>query len=95
MEFKVLSSWIRLDNTFPHRFILELDHSQENQSLGYDIRFFKRYKKQFMEYMKENYGTESKDWMIAKHRGPFNFGASIMVGFRHNNDAAAFIIENT
>lgn len=95
MEFKVLSSWVRLDNAFPHRFIIEMHHSTQNELLGNDVRFFKRYKKMFMEYMMEHYGIESKDWMIAKNRGPFNFGASIMVGFRHTHDAAAFILENT
>jgi hypothetical protein len=49
----------------------------------------------FVKYLNESYGNETTDWMIAKQNGPYNFGASLMVGFRDNTNAAAFILENT
>lgn len=93
MKFIIMSRWVRIDNAFPHRFMIEFDHSDEN-IISSDARYFKKYKKIFVEQMKENFGIESEDWIIAKNRGPFKFGASLLVGFKHNNDAAAFILEN-
>lgn len=96
IEFKVMSSWTRLKNAFPHRFTIEFNYNRDDPSLkSNDRRYFKRFKKQFVEYLNQNYGKESDDWMIAQYNGPYNFGAYLMVGFRDNTNAAAFILENT
>ena len=95
LQFRVMSSWTRLQNAFPHRFIIEFSYIPEDNPLGNNVRYFKKYKKMFTEYLNENFGSETTDWMIAKQNGPYNFGASLMVGFRDNTNAAAFILENT
>jgi hypothetical protein len=95
LQFKVMSSWTRLQNAFPHRFIIEFEYIPEDNPQGNNVRYFKKYKNIFVKYLNENYGNETTDWMIAKQNGPYNFGASLMVGFRDNTNAAAFILENT
>ncbi|MEY3412240.1 MAG: hypothetical protein RIQ70_928 [Bacteroidota bacterium] len=95
LQFKVMSSWTRLQNAFPHRFIIEFEYISEDNPQGNNVRYFKKYKNIFVKYLNENYGNETTDWMIAKQNGPYNFGASLMVGFRDNTNAAAFILENT
>lgn len=96
LDFRIMSSWTRLQNAFPHRFTVEFAYDPDDPSLkSNDRRYFKKFQKMFVEYLKQNFGKESDDWMIAKYNGPYNFGAYLMVGFRDNTNAAAFILENT
>lgn len=98
-DFRVLSSWNNDDVKYSFVFMIEFleknisvknsNHLFNSVSGEYKIK-----KNKFVEYLNK-YGTEGEDWMISKHRGPYNFGAAIMVGFSDKYNAMAFMIENS
>ena len=93
--FKILLHWNELDNAFPHIFMIEFASDSATSPLEDFSRTFTTHKRNFVKYLIENFGEEPHDWMIAKHSGPHNYGAALMVGFRDKNNAAAFILENS
>lgn len=99
LNFRIISSWNNDDAMFSFVFMIEflteesiLSKTQRALYSGVS-KFYKIEKNKFVKYL-ENYGDEGKDWKISKHRGPYNLGAAMMLGFNDKYNATAFILEN-
>lgn len=94
-DFKIISSWNNDSVKFSHIFIIEF--TDANSSYHYINSVSKDYKikkKKFVKYLKK-YGNESETWIISKHRGPYNHGAALMVGFNNKYSAIEFMLDNS
>jgi hypothetical protein len=96
-KYNILSSWNQEDIAFPHQFIIEFELNNVNkniiQTADYS-RTFNNAVKELKSYLNENFGYETKDWAIAKFNGNYNWGSSLILGFRNSMDAAQFYIMN-
>lgn len=98
-DFKIISSWNNEDTIYSFVFMVEFlenDMSLANNKHIYNSVSgeYKIKKKKFVEFLNK-YGNEGEDWMISKHRGSYNFGAAMMIGFKDKYNAMTFMLENS
>lgn len=95
LNFNIVSSWNNDNVKFSFVFMIEFKETDnpnpfnpQNVSRKYKIE-----KNKFIEHLK-GFGIQDEDWTISKHRGPYNLGAAMMLGFRDKETALSFILQH-
>lgn len=96
LDFSVVSSWNNSNVKFSYVFMIEFNktdtpnpYNPQSVSKKYKIE-----KNKFVKYLRE-FGNQDEDWMISKHRGPYNLGAAMMLGFKDKETAIHFMLQNS
>lgn len=95
LNFTVVSSWNNDSVKFSFVFMIEFNETDQTNHYSPNSVSgkYKIEKNKFIKYLKE-FGNQDEDWMISKHRGPYNLGAAMMLGFKDKETAINFILQN-
>lgn len=95
LNFNIISRWNNENVKFSYVFMIEFNETDKPnpynpQSVSGK---YKKEKNKFVKYLQE-FGKQDEDWMISKHRGPYNLGAAMMLGFKDEDTAVSFMLHN-
>lgn len=95
LNFSIVSSWNNDNVKFSYVFMIEFNETDKPDPFNPQSvsRKYKVEKNKFIKYLKE-FGNQDEDWTVSKHRGPYNLGAAMMLGFKDNETAISFILQN-